>query len=118
MKVLVLGASVKEERYSNKAIKMLNEFEHDVYAIGLREGFVDDTKIEIERIQFDSIDTVTLYLNPSRQKDYYEYILNLKPRRVIFNPGTENHEFYELLQDANIENEVACTLVLLSSNQF
>ena len=54
MKVLVLGASVKEERYSNKAIKMLNEFEHDVYAIGLREGFVDDTKIEIERIQFDS----------------------------------------------------------------
>lgn len=118
MKVLVIGASLKEERYSNKAIKMLNEFEHDVYAVGLRTGVVDRTQIETEKENFNGIDTVTLYLNPVRQKDYYEYIIGLKPRRVIFNPGTENPEFYELLQEAGIENEVACTLVLLRTNQF
>ena len=118
MKVLVLGASLKEERYSNKAIKMLNEYKHDVLAIGLRSGMVDKTLIETEMTQFNDVDTVTLYLNPARQKGYYQYILNLKPRRVIFNPGSENPEFYELLQEENIENEVACTLVLLRTDQF
>jgi len=118
MKVLVIGASLKGQRYSNKAIKMLNEYEHDVLAIGLRTGYVDTTEIIKDKIQFETINTVTLYLNPSRQKDYYNYIIGLNPKRVIFNPGTENEDFYTLLKSANINIEVACTLVLLRSNLF
>lgn len=118
MKVLVIGASLKEERYSNKAIKMLNEFGHNVFALGLKSGIVDDTKIETEWLPFEGIDTITLYLNPKRQVEYYDYIISLKPKRVIFNPGTENPDLYKILKENNIEHEVACTLVLLSTNQF
>jgi len=118
MRVLVIGASLKAERYSNKAIRMLNQSNHDVLAIGLREGNVDGTAIITTQDNFDLVDTVTLYLNASRQEEFYDYIINLKPRRVIFNPGTENSEFYQLLEKSEIEHEVACTLVLLSTNQF
>lgn len=115
---LVLGASLKEIRYSNIAIKRLRGKDLPVVAIGLREGFVTDVNIETKKIKFNNIDTVTLYLNPKRQVEYYDYIVNLKPRRVIFNPGTENFEFVKLLKENNIETEVACTLVLLSTNQY
>lgn len=118
MKVLVIGASLKEERYSNKAIRMLNQFDHEVMAIGLREGTIDGTNIIKTKENFHGIDTVTLYLNAARQEEFYDYIIKLKPRRVIFNPGTENAEFYLLLEKSGIEHEVACTLVLLSTNQF
>ncbi|MGB0891480.1 MAG: CoA-binding protein [Flavobacteriaceae bacterium] len=115
---LVLGASLNPNRYSNIAIKRLVNKGIDVRAIGLREGSVSDIKIEIEKKQYDSIDTVTLYLNPKRQEEYYKYIIDLKPRRVIFNPGTENMELVKLLKDNGIESEIACTLVLLSTNQY
>jgi len=69
-------------------------------------------------IDFQNIDTVTLYLNPKNQKEYYQQIVDLNPRRVIFNPGTENPEFYEILENAGIEVEVACTLVLLATGQY
>jgi len=122
MNVLVIGASLKKERYSNIAIKMLTEFKHNVFALGLRQGSVGDVQIktEMESVIADSeqVDTVTLYLNPSRQKEYYEYVVSLKPRRVIFNPGTENDEFYKVLEKSNIQFEVACTLVLLRTNLF
>ena len=118
MKVLVIGASLKEERYSNKAIKMLNQFDHEVLAIGLREGMVDNTEIIKTKENFEAVDTVTLYLNAARQEEFYDYIIALKPRRVIFNPGTENSEFYEKLDNSAIGHEEACTLVLLSTNQF
>lgn len=122
MNVLVIGASLKKERYSNIAIKMLTEFKHNVFALGLRQGSVGDVEIrtEMESVIPDSeqVDTVTLYLNPSRQKEYYEYVVSLKPRRVIFNPGTENDEFYKILEKSNIQFEVACTLVLLRTNLF
>lgn len=122
MNVLVIGASLKKERYSNIAIKMLTEFKHNVFALGLRQGSVGDVQIktEMESVIADSeqVDTVTLYLNPSRQKEYYEYVVSLKPRRVIFNPGTENDEFYKILEKSNIQFEVACTLVLLRTNLF
>ncbi len=75
-------------------------------------------QITKERIAYKEIDTITLYLNSSRQKDFYEYILSLNPRRVIFNPGTENPEFYKILKNNKIEFEVACTLVLLGTNQY
>jgi len=118
MNVLVIGASLKPERYSNKAIKMLKEYNHTVFAIGLREGVVNEVKIQKGLTILDSIDTVTLYLNPLRQLDYYQYIIDLKPKRVIFNPGTENDDFYVRLRENNINVEVACTLVLLRSNMF
>lgn len=117
-KTLVLGASLKEVRYSNIAIKKLVCNEHEVMAIGLRKGKIDNVKIDTGFPEFKDIDTVTLYVKPERQEEYYEYIISLKPKRVIFNPGTENREFIELLQSNNIEVEVACTLVLLTIGQY
>ncbi|WP_299363199.1 CoA-binding protein [Winogradskyella sp.] len=117
-KTLVLGASLKPERYSNIAIHKLRNNNHDVVAFGLKSGKVNDVVIDTELLQYEAIDTVTLYLNPKRQQDYYSYIIGLKPRRVIFNPGTENPEFYQLLKENQIEFEVACSLVLLSTNQY
>ncbi|WP_299185792.1 CoA-binding protein [uncultured Aquimarina sp.] len=117
-KTLVLGASLKSNRYSNLAINKLVRFNHDVVAIGLREGEVSGVQIETDLMDFKNVDTVTLYLNPTRQAQYYKYIVGLNPKRVIFNPGTENPELYKVLRQANIDIEVACTLVLLSTNQY
>lgn len=122
MNVLVIGASLKKERYSNIAINMLNEYEHTVYAFGLRKGNVGGTEIinELDKVvpSTDLIHTVTLYLNPKRQEEYYDFIIGLKPSRVIFNPGTENESFYKLLDKSEIDYEVACTLVLLRTDLF
>ena len=145
---LVLGASLKSNRYSNIAIKKLRTHGHPVTALGLLEGRVEDVPVQVfnsaflptehvdEKIieaipssaQFkglsanedhiDKYDTITLYLNPRRQSDYYELIISMKPKRVLFNPGTENPEFYPLLKEHNIAYEEACTLVLLSTNQY
>jgi len=117
-KTLVIGASLNPVRYSNIAINRLVENREAVVALGLREGVVAGIKINKERELFKNIDTVTLYLNPKRQKDYFNYILSLKPNRVIFNPGTENPEFYRILDKNKIAYEAACTLVLLSTNQY
>jgi len=115
---LVLGASLKEDRYSNKVIKKLKEYKQEVLAIGFQKGVVANVIIEVDSKNYTNIDTVTLYLNPKRQEIYYKYIISLKPRRVIFNPGTENLQFIELLQENKIESEIACTLVLLSTEQY
>lgn len=117
-KTLVLGASLNPGRYSNIAINRLVKYGHTVVAVGLKKGTVSEVEISTEKENFENIDTVTLYLNPKRQVEYYDYIISLNPKRVIFNPGTENPEFYKLLQQNNIENEVACTLVLLGTNQY
>lgn len=117
-KTLVLGASTNPERYSFKAITMLVEKGHSVIAIGQKHGDVAGISIKTKNIPLKNIDTVTLYLNPLRQREYYNYIIETKPKRVIFNPGTENPEFYQLLKSNAIEVEVACTLVLLTTNQY
>ena len=117
-KTLVLGASLKEVRYSNIAIHRLIAKGHEIKAFGLRQGEVNGITIDTELINYQDIDTVTLYLNSKRQEAYYNYIIDLKPKRVIFNPGTENAEFYNLLKENNIDFEVACTLVLLATNQY
>jgi predicted CoA-binding protein len=117
-KTLVLGASTKPERYAYKAIAMLVEKGHSVLAIGQNAGEVAGIKIQTKAIPLKNIDTVTLYLNPARQRDYYNYIVEAAPKRVVFNPGTENPEFYQLLKLNNIKVEVACTLVLLATNQY
>ncbi len=115
---LVLGASLKPERYSNLAINRLKAKSVKTRAVGLKEGVVNDVIINIGKPVFTDIHTITLYLNPKRQKDYYNYILALMPKRVIFNPGTENIELMDLLKKNNIDFEVACTLTLLATNQY
>lgn len=115
---LVFGASLKPERYSNIAINRLLDNEIEVLAYGMKKGTVGKVEIDTDLKDYKNIDTVTLYLNPKRQEEYYSYIVSLKPRRVIFNPGTENPEFYSMLKENNITFEVACTLVLLATNQY
>ncbi len=117
-KTLVLGASTKPERYAFKAITMLVEKGHSVLAIGQNNGEVAGIKIKTKAIPLANIDTISLYLNPARQRDYYNYIVEAKPKRVIFNPGTENPELAQLLELNNIKSEVACTLVLLTTNRY
>ncbi|AOW08169.1 CoA-binding protein [Flavobacterium gilvum] len=117
-KTLVLGASIKQSRYAFLAIEKLVEKGHSVLAIGQNAGEVAGVKIQTKTIPLKNIDTVTLYLNPSHQRDYYNYIVEARPKRVLFNPGTENPEFYQLLELNNIKYETACTLVLLSINKY
>ena len=117
-KTLVLGASTNPTRYSFMAINALVKKEQSVVALGLKEGEVAGIKIQTKQIPFTNLHTVTLYLNAQRQRDYYNYIISLEPKRVIFNPGTENPEFYQLLRSNSIAVEIACTLVLLSTNQY
>jgi predicted CoA-binding protein len=117
-KTLVLGASTKPARYAFMAIEKLVEKGHSVLAIGQNAGEVAGIKIQTKAIPLKNIDTVTLYLNPARQRDYYNYIVEAQPKRVVFNPGTENPEFYQLLKLNDIKVEVACTLVMLATNQY
>ena len=118
MKTLVIGASENPERYSNKAIRSLVNHNEEVVAIGLKKGNVAGIPFDADKKVFYDIDTVTLYIGPKNQTEYYEYILGLKPRRGIFNPGTENPEFIDKLSAAGIYTEIACTLVLLSTGQY
>ena len=117
-KTLVLGASANPARYSNLAINRLKGHQHPVVAIGKRAGNVAGVPIETERKAFEDIDTITLYLNPANQKEYYDYIISLHPKRIIFNPGTENDELIELARQHNIKPLEACTLVMLSTGQY
>jgi hypothetical protein len=117
-RTLIIGASENPERYSFKAINALISHDHEVVAIGLREGEVAGVKFYSDKKNFENIDTVTLYIGPKHQPEYYEYIIVLKPYRVIFNPGTENQEFINLLKSKGIYPEIACTLVLLATGQY
>ena len=117
-KTLVIGASENPERYSHLAVQKLIAYQHPVVAIGLKKGSIGNTKIETEKIPFTDIDTVTVYINPLRQPAYYDYILSLNPKRIIFNPGAENEEFYNLAKQKGILAQEACTLVLLSTGQY
>ncbi len=118
MKTLVIGGSTNQARYSYKAINMLRAHKIETVSIGLREGKIDDVTIITDKKNFEHIDTVTLYLNPQRQAEYYDYILNLKPRRIIFNPGTENRELEKVAGENGIDTINACTLVMLSTGQY
>ncbi len=115
---LVIGASENPERYSNKAVRLLADYQHHVLALGIKSGKIGDVEILKELSADVSIDTVTLYVNPSLQEQYQSLILGLKPRRVIFNPGTENINFERLLSENGIEPIEACTLVMLRTRQY
>lgn len=117
-KTLVIGASENPERYSYKATEALKKHNHTVIALGLKEGEINGTKIITGNPDLKDIDTVTLYVGPKIQPSYYDYVVGLKPKRVLFNPGTENEAFEILLQKNGIETERACTLVLLSLNEY
>ena len=117
-KTLVLGASDNPSRYSYLAIQRLRMYGHPVETIGKKHVWAGDIEIGAEKKQFENIDTVTLYLNPLHQQQYYDYIISLKPKRIIFNPGAENKELYDLAQQNNILPLEACTLVLLSTGQY
>ncbi|PZX92508.1 CoA-binding protein [Flavobacterium aquariorum] len=117
-KTLVLGATTKPDRAAFKAVEMLVAKGHSVLALGQNAGEVAGIKINTKAIPVKNIDTISLYINPMRQRDYYNYIVDAKPKRVLFNPGTENPEFYQLLELNNIKYEAACTLVLLTLNKY
>ncbi len=117
-KTLVIGASENPSRYSFLVVNKLRKNQHEVVAIGKRTGFVNDVNIQTGMPELNDINTVTLYLNPINQKPYYDYILSLKPQRIIFNPGTENPELEGLAKKNGINTIEACTLVMLSTNQF
>ena len=117
---LVLGASAFPYRYSNRAIHMLRDIDEKVLAIGKKGDFVRDVEIltDTSDVKPEEVDTITLYLNAQNQEGYKEWIKSLKPRRVIFNPGAENMAFAKELQEAGIEVNFACTLVMLRTGQY
>ncbi len=118
MKTLVLGASTNPSRYSYRAIRLLRSFKHEVLAVGRDTGSVNDVEIQKSFPKGEKIDTVTMYLNPVNQKPFYDDIVAAKPRRIIFNPGSENDELIKLAAENGIETEEACTLIMLNAGQY
>jgi predicted CoA-binding protein len=117
-KTLVLGASENPSRYSYLALQRLQTHQHPVVAIGKRKGVVGNVAIETEKKEWADVDTVTLYLNPTHQKQYYDYIISLNPKRIIFNPGAENEELAKIAASKGIKLLEACTLVMLATGQY
>lgn len=117
-KTLVLGASSNPSRYSFLAVNNLRNKGHDVVAIGKRLGKVGDVEIVTEEKTIENLDTVTLYLNATHQKEYYNYIFSQNPKRIIFNPGAENEELAAMAKNKGVPTMEACTLVLLSTGQY
>jgi uncharacterized protein len=117
-KTVVLGASDNPSRYSYLAVQRLKAYQHPVVAIGRKTGKIGEQEIITEHPEMSDVDTITLYLNPQNQKPYYDYILSLHPKRIIFNPGTENDELIEMAEKEGIQPLEACTLVMLSTGQY
>ena len=118
-RTLILGASPNPQRYAYKATLMLSKYNHPVFPVGLRKGKIEEHTILTDTPTIENIDTLTLYVGPKNQVVYYDYILNkINPKRIIFNPGTENPELEEMAKKKGIETEIACTLVLLSINNY
>ena len=115
---MVLGASPNPVRFSYKAVKSLRKHDHEVVAVGFREGDIEGTKVLVGQPPVEDVHTVSIYIGSSRQADYYDYIISLKPERVIFNPGTVNPEFMGRLKREGIEPLNACMLVMLNEEDF
>jgi hypothetical protein len=119
MKTVVIGASTNPERYSYKAVNMLLQYKYEVVPFGIKKGAISGIEIINEKIPVKDVHTVTMYVGKDRQEEYYDYIINiLKPKRIIFNPGTENDKLVNLAREKNIETHNYCTLVLLSTGQY
>lgn len=118
MKTVLIGASTNPDRYAHKATISLQKHGHEVVLLGIKQGKVNGNAIVTNKPLLTDIDTVTLYIGPQHQAEWANYLLALKPRRIIFNPGTENEEFEKLAQNAGIETIEGCTLVMLSVGTF
>jgi predicted CoA-binding protein len=118
MKTIVIGASPNESRYSYKAVRLLKHYGHEVIPVGIREGMIDEQKILTGKPTIEQVHTVTLYVGIEKQNAYYDYIFSLYPKRIIFNPGTENDEFAKRADSKGIETITDCTLVMLNSGRF
>jgi predicted CoA-binding protein len=117
-KTIVLGASENPARYSYLAVQKLRADFHPVIAVGRKKGKIGDTAVITQAPEVEDTDTVTLYLSRQNQREYYDYILSLHPRRIIFNPGAENKELADLARSHGIQSLEACTLVLLATGQY
>ncbi|HUH20119.1 CoA-binding protein [Albibacterium sp.] len=117
-KTMIIGATPNIDRYANKAATRLVYTGHKIVNIGVKKGEAAGKTIEKADKIYNDIHTITLYIGSQIQKEYYDYILKTKPKRLIFNPGAENPELYKLAEENGIEATNACTLVLLASNQF
>jgi predicted CoA-binding protein len=119
-KTVIIGATTNPGRYAYLAARMLTDYRHEIVPVGIKEGAVFGKEILdiFEKPQINDVDTVTLYIGPQRQPEYYKYILGLKPKRIIFNPGTENDEFEKMAEEQGVEALQGCTLVMLRSGQY
>ena len=117
-KTVVIGASPNPARYAHIAVKRLTDAGHPVVPIGIRNGEIDGLSIVTDRPELADVDTVTLYVGPGRQPEWYDYILGLQPKRIILNPGTENVELERMARERGIEPIEACTLVMLSVGNY
>ncbi len=117
-KILVVGASEKPLRYSNKAIRKLLRYGYEVVPLASRPGQVAGISFVTGYPELKDIHTITLYIGPTRQSAFYEYLLSLKPKRIIFNPGTENDVFLQKAQEQGVETIQNCTLVMLETGVF
>ncbi|GAB3889132.1 CoA-binding protein [Spirosoma agri] len=117
-KTVVIGASENPERYAYRAAHSLLRHGHDIALVGVRQGAIQGHPIQTGQPVLTDVDTVTLYVGPRNQPVLYEYIKAMKPKRVIFNPGTENPDFEKQLRAEGIEPIEACTLVMLSIGQY
>lgn len=119
-KTVIVGASSNSGRYAQIAARMLKEYDHPIIPLGLREGEVlGETILDIKKKpDLREVDTITLYVSPKHQLGWYDYLLSLNPKRIIFNPGTENPDFMEMAKAKDIEAVTGCTLVMLRSNQY
>nr|WP_320118418.1 CoA-binding protein [uncultured Marinifilum sp.] len=117
-KTLVIGASTKEDRYSNQCVKLLREHNIETVALGNKAGTIKDIEIQTGRPTETNVQTVAIYLSAKNLKSYEDYIINLKPERVLFPPGTENSDFYEKAKAYGIATEEACPLVMLKTGVY
>lgn len=115
---VIIGASPNQERYSYKATVMLKNHGHTVFPVGLRAGEIEGSTIITDKPQLKNIDTVTMYVGVQNQPAWYDYVLSLQPKRLVFNPGTENPELVKLASDKGIECVEACTLVMLGIGNY
>lgn len=118
MKTLVIGASPNPTRYSFKAVRALRNHDIEVVAIGKRETVIEDVQVITDKPQIDDLHTVTLYVGPQNQGEYINYILSLKPQRIVFNPGTYNEDLITQAEQAGIDCVKDCTLVMLASDSY
>lgn len=117
-RTVIIGASSKPERYAYQAVEALDGYGHEVFPIGIKEGVVNGIEIITDQPIISFVDTITIYLSAERQPPMYDYIFQLKPKRIIFNPGAENPELEKMAREKNILTENACTLVLIRTKQY